>query len=73
MSHVWADINLSIVAETDIAVGFGEEDEVTLWLPKSQIDELTYEDEDDEEIRVGDFVEAACIPRWLAEEKNLSY
>jgi len=73
---VWADIYMNCLAETDLAYGFAKEGEaeVFLWLPKSQATEFRLEDGDAVTIlEVGDVVEQAYMPQWLAANNELEY
>ncbi len=71
----WYDYAGFVVAETDKAVGLGTEypGDVEMWLPKSQLSGIEYDEGgDSDEVRVGEGLRAVRLPQWLAEEKDLA-
>lgn len=76
-SLVWASLDLRIIIETDDAFGFanGQHDDL-LWLPKSQIESMEFDeggDSADFDDQVGELVRAVRIPAWLARDKDLDW
>jgi hypothetical protein len=59
------DIDLVYEGETDSAIRFTDDDDNTVWLPKSQIDVALPNNP-----RSG-LVVSVAMPEWLAEEKGL--
>lgn len=59
------DVDLVFMGETDSAMRFTDEDDNTIWLPKSQIEVALPNN-----ARSGTVVSVA-MPQWLAEEKEL--
>jgi len=68
-----------IIQITEKAVGIGPKPyrpgkpspKMEMWLPKSQIHNISYGDGDSKEYKKGKRIEAVCIPRWLAKKKGL--
>jgi len=70
---VWATIDGKIVRQTEKGLAFLTETR-TIWLPKSQIFSLEYEEGGDiSEILLRRQVRSVEVPRWLADEKDLDY
>lgn len=70
---VFADIEGVLEAETENAIGIKCGADEMVWIPKSQLGHITYEDGDSFDVRINENVEAVEIPVWLAREKGLDF
>jgi len=74
---IWCEYQGFVAKETDKAIGLHTEfpaphGSIEMWLPKSQLKGVEYDDGGDSlDIREGEGIRAVLVPRWLADKNDL--